>query len=84
MKQCCSILLLSLLTWLQFSKQLTYFHCRISNTFSAAHCNCEDVLASGDEHSNDDIPLQKNNPLTAPDEFYYISVSSATNDAAIK
>jgi hypothetical protein len=61
-----------MLLWLQFSKQLNYFHCKVTRTFSVTHCNCEDILATNGD-SDDSTPVQKTNTVIAPDEFYIAS-----------
>jgi len=70
LKKLFTIFLLLILLWLQFSKQFTYFHCKVTQTFSVSHCNCEDMLAANETKTDNDLPNQKTNLIIAPDEFY--------------
>jgi hypothetical protein len=55
---------------MQFSKEFTYFQCKIAQKFSISHCTCEDGLAAEQKKRGSDLPIENISAVTAPDEFY--------------
>ncbi|MFT3981159.1 MAG: hypothetical protein QM687_11860 [Ferruginibacter sp.] len=69
MKQLLTISALILMLLLQYSRQMAYLQCKISNLVSARHCDCEQILDEGsnDDHNDAAIPPLK---IQAPDEWF--------------
>jgi hypothetical protein len=67
---------------LQYSRQLSFFHCKITNTISAQQCDCEKITSVAENKSEQNLPAQKSTIQTLADE-YYTSVTTCFNFTAI-
>jgi hypothetical protein len=58
---------------LQYSRQMTYLHCKISNSLVSKHCDCEKILQADDPADTHDDPLTTSAKVHAPDELFFLA-----------
>lgn len=68
--------------WLQYSRQLSYFHCKITNALTTVKCDCEKITPVAANKNEQNLPAQKSNIHPASDE-YYTSVTTCFNFEAL-
>ncbi|MEO7983584.1 MAG: hypothetical protein ABI688_05855 [Bacteroidota bacterium] len=91
MRKLSAILLLSIFTFSQYARQLSYLECKLSNTFkfNSVKCDCE-KQAGLDKKDNNQSPSSKTHTHIHLDEFfcfarqvvagcYYKRISSPSN-----
>jgi hypothetical protein len=78
-----AILLLAVLAWSQYAKQIIYLECKVSNTFRsfAVKCDCE-KKAGFDKSDANSLPSSKSHSHTHPDKLYPVT-KAVTPDFSI-
>ncbi|MBC7934404.1 MAG: hypothetical protein H7Y86_03455 [Rhizobacter sp.] len=76
MKQLLTILLLVNMLMLQYSKQVAYLQCKVSNALSSNHCDCEKIMAENSDKDLHDEPMTTASKNYMPDEFFLYSPGS--------
>jgi hypothetical protein len=83
-----AILLISLLAFSQYARQLSYLECKLSNTFKpdSSRCDC-DKKAGLDKKDNNQSPVSKVHTHIHFDEFFSsareININSSVNSLQV-
>ena len=70
LKKLTAVFFLLTFAWLQYSRQLSFFHCKITNTISVQQCDCEKITAVAENKTDQSLPEQKSTAQNFADEYY--------------